>query len=231
LARFQYMDIQEHLFSMRDEKYASFQAKLIPTVAPESIIGVRTPLLREMAKTMLKDGTSDTFIAVLPHRFFEENQLHAFILSLIKDFEVCLCEVERFLPYVDNWATCDQMSPRCFSKNKARLLDSVRRWIVSRHEYSVRFAINMLMTHFLDDDFRVEYNDIVAGVRREEYYVQMMQAWYFATALAKQYGNTLPYLEKRCLNKWTHNKTIQKALESYRVGVEQKEYLKTLRWK
>ncbi len=231
MARSGNMDVQEHVFLLRDEKYASFQAKLIPTVAGERIVGVRTPLLREMAKTMVKDGVSESFTATLPHRYFEEDQLHAFILSLIKDFELCLCEVERFLPYVDNWATCDQMSPGCFVKNKGRLLDRIRQWIGSPHEYTVRFAINMLMRHFLDKDFRVEYNDIVAGVRREEYYVQMVQAWYFATALAKQYDETLPYLENRCLNQWTHNKTIQKAIESFRVNTGQKEYLKTLRWK
>ena len=228
-------EITNRLFELRDEGYAKMQEKIIPTVDPERIIGVRTPELRALAKELVngrKQGESlDGFLKELPHRYFDEDQLHAFIISLEKDFDVCVGEVETFLPYVDNWATCDQMSPKVFKKQPERLLPYITRWIGSGDTYTVRFAMGMLMEHFLGDNFNTGYADLVAGVRSEEYYVNMMAAWYFATALAKQYESVLPYLTERRLPVWTHNKTIQKAVESYRITPEQKEYLRTLRIK
>lgn len=223
------MSIRETLFSLREEEYAAFQAKLIPNVAPERVIGVRTPALRKLAKTLRGSGQAEEFLKALPHEFFEENNLHAFLLCEMKDFEACVQAVEDFLPYVDNWATCDQLRPGIFAKNKQALLPHIRRWIASERCYTRRFGIGMLMSHFLDEDFREEYLSLVSDIRSEEYYVNMMIAWYFATALAKQYEAALPYLETRRLAPWVHNKTIQKALESFRVSDGHKTYLKTLK--
>ena len=223
------MSIRETLLSLRDEKFAAFQARLIPNVAPERIIGVRTPALRKLAKTLHGNGQAEEFLKALPHEFFEENNLHAFLLCEMKDFDACVQAVEDFLPYVDNWATCDQMSPGVFRKNKQALLPHIRRWIASERCYTRRFGIGMLMSHFLDEDFREEYLSLVSDIRSEEYYVNMMIAWYFATALAKQYEAALPYLENRRLDPWVHNKAIQKALESFRVSDGHKTYLKTLK--
>ena len=223
------MSIRETLFSLREEKFAAFQAKLIPNVAPERVIGVRTPTLRTLAKTLRGSGQAEEFLKALPHEFFEENNLHAFLLCEMKDFEACVQAVEDFLPYVDNWATCDQMSPGVFRKNKQALLPHIRRWIASEQCYTRRFGIGMLMSHFLDEDFREEYLSLVSDIRSEEYYVNMMIAWYFATALAKQYEAALPYLENRRLDPWVHNKAIQKAVESFRVSDGHKTYLKTLK--
>ena len=223
------MSIRETLFSLRDEKFAAFQARLIPNVAPERVIGVRTPALRKLAKTLRGSGQAEEFLKALPHEFFEENNLHAFLLCEMKDFEACVQAVEDFLPYVDNWATCDQMSPGVFRKNKQALLPPIRRWIASEQCYTRRFGIGMLMSHFLDEDFREEYLSLVSDIRSEEYYVNMMIAWYFATALAKQYEAALPYLETRRLDPWVHNKAIQKAVESFRVSDGHKTYLKTLK--
>lgn len=225
------MSIRETLFSLRDEKFAAFQARLIPNVAPERIIGVRTPALRKLAKTLRGSGQAEEFLKALPHEFFEENNLHAFLLCEMKDFEACVQAVEDFLPYVDNWATCDQMSPGVFRKNKQALLPYIRCWIASERCYTRRFGTGMLMSHFLDEDFREEYLSLVSDIRSEEYYVNMMIAWYFATALAKQYEAALPFIENRRLDPWVHNKTIQKALESFRVSDERKTYLKTLKIK
>jgi len=197
----------------------------------EKEIGVRTPELRKLAKELAKREDIREFLNDLPHQYFDENQLHAFILSGEKDFEKCMEDLERFLPYVDNWATCDQTSPKVFRKHRKELLDAIRRWIESDHPYTVRFAIKMLMEHFLDEDFDPAYPEMVAEVRSEEYYIRMMIAWYFATALAKQYEAVLPYLEQKKLDVWTHNKTIQKAVESYRITEEQKIYLKSLKRK
>ena len=194
-------------------------------------IGVRTPELRKLAKELAKREDIREFLNDLPHQYFDENQLHAFILSGEKDFEKCMEDLERFLPYVDNWATCDQTSPKVFRKHRKELLDAIRRWIESDHPYTVRFAIKMLMEHFLDEDFDPAYPEMVAEVRSEEYYIRMMIAWYFAPALAKQYEAVLPYLEQKKLDVWTHNKTIQKAVESYRITEEQKIYLKSLKRK
>lgn len=224
-------EIRAELCRLRDGKYRDFQAKLIPTISPDTMIGVRTPALRAYAKQLLKRPDVEDFLNALPHESFDENQLHAFILSEMKDFDRCADEVERFLPFVDNWATCDQLSPKVFGKHHAELLPLVREWIDSGETYTVRFGIGMLMAHFLDADFDPGYPEWAAALRSEEYYVNMMRAWYFATALAKQYDSALPYLEQHRLDTWTHNKTIQKAVESYRISDEQKAYLRTLRIK
>ncbi len=224
-------EIRKELFGMQDKKYADFQRKLIPTVAPDRIIGVRTPELRKYAATLRGREDLSSFLHQLPHRYFDENQLHAFIISGIKEFDRCMDEVCRFLPHVDNWATCDQMSPKVFKKQRKDILPYLSAWISSGETYMVRFAIGMFMEHFLDGDFDPAYPEMIAHVRSEEYYVQMMIAWYFATALAKQYREVLPYLEKGRLDIRTHNKTIQKAVESRRITEEQKSYLKTLRKK
>jgi 3-methyladenine DNA glycosylase AlkD len=205
------------------------QIKIIPSADPESIIGVRTPELRNMAKDILKSGNHISFLEELPHKYFEENQLHAFIISGIKDLDECMEKLEIFLPYVDNWATCDQMSPKIFKKHKDVLLTHIKEWIESDKTYTIRFGVGMLMEHFLDEDFDPAYPEMVASIESDEYYVNMMRAWYFATALAKQYDAVIPYIEERRLDKWTHNKTIQKAVESYRITPEGKDYLKTLR--
>ncbi len=223
--------IREELFRLQDTGYRDFQMKLIPTAGPETMIGVRTPALRKYAKALVKAGQTDEFLKNLPHTYFDENQLHAFILSELKDYDLCIEETDRFLPYVDNWATCDQLSPRVFKKNHARLSEKIPEWISSQETYTIRFGTGMLMQHFLDEDFDPAYPETVAGIRSGEYYVNMMTAWYFATALAKQYETVLPYLEQRRLDSWTHNKTIQKAVESYRITAEQKEYLKSLKIK
>ncbi len=223
--------IQKELFRLQDEKYRDFQAKLLPTVEPDSVIGVRTPALRNYAKELWKQGDVQAFLDELPHRYFDENQLHAFLLSSMKDFDRCISEVDRFLPYVDNWATCDQMSPKVFKKHREGLLKSIREWMSSNQTYMVRFGIGMLMEHFLDEAYDPAYPEMVASVRSEEYYVNMMIAWYFATALAKQYESILPYIKEQRLEPWTHNKAIQKSVESYRITAEQKAYLKTLKVK
>ena len=283
-------EIQEKLFELQDVKYRDFMKKLIPTVDPATVIGIRTPDLRKLAAQLA--GREDIgefsgavphtyiaeFLAALPHTYFEENQLHAFLISGIRDFEKCLAEVERFLPYVNNWATCDQMSPKVFKKHRQELLPAIERWIragavdtaqrsagavaavvdeqksvtaagaaelsvginadcvdeqkaVTNTVYTVRFGIGMLMAHYLDEDFDPVYPEMVAAVRSEEYYVRMMAAWYFATALAKQYEAVLPFIEDRRLDNWTHNKAIQKAIESYRITPEQKAYLRKLKVK
>ncbi|MCR5485848.1 MAG: DNA alkylation repair protein [Clostridiales bacterium] len=222
-------EIIERLFRMRDGKYAEMQKKIIPTVEENSIIGVRTPELRSFAKELYGNKDAELFLSSLPHKYFDENQLHAFILSLEKDFDKCIVKTEEFLPYVDNWATCDQLSPKVFKKNREMLLPYIRKWIISDHTYTVRFAVGMLMQHFLDDSFKTEYADAVASIRSEEYYINMMRAWYFATALAKQYDEIIPYLEEKRLDGWTHNKTIRKSIESYRISEEKKQYLRSLK--
>ena len=222
-------EITAALFEQCDPAYREFQKKLIPTVDPETVIGVRTPALRSYARLLAKREDVSDFLDALPHRWFDENQLHAFIVSQIGDYPRCIAALERFLPFVDNWATCDQMSPKAFRKHRAELAERIRVWIRSDHTYTVRFGIGMLMEHFLDEDYRPEYPELVAGIRSDEYYVNMMIAWYFATALAKQYESVLPFIEDRRLDAWTHNKTIRKAVESDRIPDERKAYLKTLR--
>lgn len=220
-------DVQKSLFELRDEEYKQFSASLMPTVNPDTVIGVRVPLLRKLAKKT-KDS-KDVFLSSLPHDYFEENNLHAFIISDISDFDECIGQVERFLPYVDNWATCDGLRPKCFAKNKAKLLEHIQAWLCADEPYTVRFGIEMLMLHYLDEDFNPDMLQAVAKIRSDEYYVNMMIAWYFATALAKQWKESVSFLENKKLSTWVHNKTIQKAVESYRLSAEQKQYLKSLR--
>ena len=224
-------DIREDLFANQDVKYRDFQSKLTPTIEAKTAIGVRTPVLRKLAKAYSKRQDVDEFLADLPHKYFDENQLHAFILSEIKDFDECIGKLERFLPFVDNWATCDQMSPKCFKKNHEKLLPYLNKWIKSDDIYTVRFAIVTFMAHFLDEDFAEGYLKLVSDIKSDEYYINMAIAWYFATALAKQYDKTIPYIENKTLDVWTHNKAIQKSIESYRVTAEHKEYLKSLKIK
>ena len=222
-------EIIRALNKLQDIKYRDFQSVLIPNIDKERFIGVRTPELRKLAKELSKTNDIGGFTGVLPHYYFDENQLHAFIISETKSFDKCIDEVDKFLPYIDNWATCDQLSPKVFKKHKDELIEHIKRWIKSNKTYTVRFAIGMLMQHYLDDSFIHEYPDMVALVESEEYYINMMRAWYFATALAKQYEAVLPFIEEKRLDKWTHNKAIQKARESYRITEEQKEYLKGLK--
>ena len=224
-------EIRNELFNMQDVKYRDFQAKLIPTVEPETVIGVRTPQLRKYAGQVLKRDDIQDFLDDIPHKYFDENQLHSFILSGMKDYGRCIAEVDRFLPFVDNWATCDQMSPKVFKKHRPELLLKAEEWIASGETYKIRFGVGMLMEHFLDDDYDPKYPELVSKIRSEEYYVNMMTAWYFATALAKQYESVLPFIEDKKLDIWTHNKAIQKAVESYRITDDQKNYLKSLKIK
>ena len=222
-------EIQDLLFAKQDIKYRDFQAPLFPGVEKDRFIGVRTPDLKKLAKELFGSETANKFIETLPHRYFDENQLHAFIISLIKDYETCLKEVDRFLPYIDNWGTCDQLSPKVFAKHKDELIIPIKKWLKNKHTYTIRFAIGMLMQHYLDESFKEEYMKMVASIKSEEYYVNMMIAWYFATALAKQWNSSIKYIEDKCLDPWVHNKTIQKAVESYRINDDQKTYLKSLK--
>ena len=223
-------ELQQNLFGMRDAAYAAFIAKLTPGFPPSHFIGVRVPLLRTIARSFAKEeAASQSFLSHLPHSYYEEDMLHGMLISLIKDYDRCLDLTDRFLPYVDNWAVCDTLSPKVFAKHKAQLLENILRWSSSSHTYTCRFGLRMLMTHFLDDSFSADFLEIPAAIRSEEYYVKMMVAWFFATALAKQWEATLPYLENRQLDPWTHRKTIQKAIESYRIPPERKDYLRTLR--
>ncbi len=221
--------IEGRLFELQDPRYRDFHSRLMPTIDKETIIGVRTPALRKLAKEYAKMPESAEFLKQLPHRYYEENNLHGFLIEGIKDYDACMEAVNRFLPYVDNWATCDLMAPKVFAKHLSEVEEQARRWIASGETYTVRYGIGTLMRYYLDEHFSVAYPELVASVRSEEYYVNMMIAWYFATALAKQYEAVLPFLEQRRLPKWTHNKAIQKAVESYRITDEQKAYLKTLK--
>ena len=223
-------ELQQNLFGMRDAAYAAFIAKLTPGFPPSHLIGVRVPLLRTIARSFAKEeAASQRFLSHLPHSYYEEDMLHGMLISLVKDYDRCLDLTDRFLPYVDNWAVCDTLSPKVFAKHKAQLLENILRWSSSSHTYTCRFGLRMLMTHFLDDSFSADFLEIPAAIHSEEYYVKMMVAWFFATALAKQWEATLPYLENRQLDPWTHRKTIQKAIESYRIPPERKDYLRTLR--
>ena len=220
----------ERLFSLRDEKYAAFQRPLLPNLAPESIIGVRTPALRLLAKELRGSAEAEAFLAALPHRYFEENQLHAFLVAQERDYRRCIERLECFLPFVDNWATCDQLSPRVLGRHRAELLPEVRRWMASGHEYTCRFGIGMLMRYYLEPDaFSEEYLRWVAAVDREEYYVRMMQAWFFATALAKQWSAAEPYMHDGRLPDWVRRKAIQKAIESFRIPPAHKSHLRSLK--
>ena len=223
--------VKSELLAMADPKYKSFSAMLTPTVSPERIIGIRIPALRAYAKKLYKDGRASLILNEGEHEFFEENNLHAFLIEQIKDFEQCIYELERFLPRIDNWATCDSLRPKVLTANKDILLRKISEWINSEHEYTVRFAIECLMLYYLDEDFDESYLGLVAKVKRDEYYVKMMVAWYFATALAKHWDSARPYLDEHRLCEWVHQKTIQKACESYRITAEQKLILKNLRSK
>ena len=214
--------LSDVLFKNQDDAYRQMQVRLLPNIAPDTIIGVRTPVLRGIAKEM-EDRYH--FLKALPHSCFEENQIHCFLLEREKDFGFVISEIERFLPYVDNWATCDQLRPQCFRKNRKALLPYIRKWIASDEPFTIRFGIGMLMVHFLDDGYDKTLLELPASVDSEEYYVRMMIAWFFATALAKQYADALPYITTHRLDKWTHNKTIQKAIESDRVTPEHKKEL------
>ena len=218
--------IQSDLFNMRDDKFAKFNASLLPGLSQKSIIGVRTPELRKYAKTI---QNANKFLNKLPHTYFEENQIHAFILSDIRDFDTCVDLIDKFLPYIDNWATCDQMAPKIFAKNTNKLSPWVNKWIKSKHVYTVRFAIGVLMRYYMGDKFTPEYTEFVKNINTNEYYINMMRAWYFATGLAKHWDIMIKIIENNCLDLWTHNKTIQKAIESYRITKNQKQYLRQLK--
>ena len=223
------MSIYERLISYKDDKYKEFQSKLVPNIDSETILGIRTPDMRNIAKEVFGTEEANEFIKELPHKYYEENLVHFFLIAKIKDFDECVKEVERFLPYIDCWPVCDQATPAVFKKNHDKLLPLIKKWIKSKHVYTARFAIRMLMNEYLDKDFKEEYLELVASKTGDDYYLKMMIAWYFATALAKQYDASIKYIEKRKLDPWIHNKTIQKAIESFRVSVEHKEYLKTLK--
>ncbi len=227
------MNIPAKLFELQDLAYKEFHSKLMPTINPDVIIGVRTPHLRKLAKELLKTEPDvvKAFMTNLPHTYYEENNLHAFLLESIKDYNECIKALDVFLPYVDNWATCDSMSPKVFGKYPEELFFQITVWLKSDHTYTVRYAIGLLMRYYLDEQFEEKHLELVAGISSEEYYINMMRAWYFATALAKQYESALPWLTDKRLDMWTHNKTIQKAVESYRITKEQKNYLKSLKIK
>ena len=220
------MDIQKTLFSMQDTEYRDFHAKLMPNIDKSRIIGVRVPQIRALAKKIKNDAGD--FLENLPHKYYEENNLHAFLIAEIADFDECIKKLNAFLPYVDNWATCDSMKPKCFKKNRKKLLPEIEKWLKSKHEYTVRFGILMLMTHFLDEDFDEKYLERVSKIKSDKYYINMMIAWYFQTALSKKWENAIKYFENHTLSDWVHKKAIQKARESYRMTAEQKEYLKNL---
>ena len=225
------MDVIKELFKLQDIKYRDFVAKLIPTVDISKIIGIRTPILRRFAKDFNQSDKTEIFLKSLPHTYYEENNLHAYLLEQIHDFGTAITMTERFLPYIDNWSTCDTFCPKVFSKNADKLLPYIEKWLSIEHTYTKRYAISLIMRYFLDDKFDEKYLKFVADIHSDEYYINMMRAWFFATALFKQYNATVAYLENNILDKWTHNKTIQKAIESYRITKEQKEYLKTLKVK
>lgn len=221
--------LQARLFEVQDLKYKDFQARLMPTIDPETIIGVRTPALRAFAKEFSREPEAEEFLKALPHEYYEENNLHGFLIERIKDYDTAVAAIDAFLPYVDNWATCDLMSPKVLGKHLPELEGKIREWMSSDLTYTIRFGVEMLMSFFLDGQFKPEYLELVARLRSEEYYVNMMIAWFFATALAKQYDAALPYLLNRRLDPWVHNKTIQKSVESYRITDEHKAYLRTLK--
>lgn len=223
------MTVAEMIKQYADEKDAEFIAKLIPDKSRDLFIGVKTPQLKALAKELSADDIGEEFLEELPHKYFEEYQLHAFMISLIRNFDKALELTENFLPFIDNWATCDQLRPVSFKKHRSELISNVKRWIDSDHTYTKRFGLGMLMVHYLDEDFSPEYTDIAASVKSDEYYVNMMIAWYFATALAKQYDTTIKYIEEKRLDQWGHNKSIQKACESFRVPDDHKAYLRTLK--
>ena len=222
-------ELQQQLFALQDETYREFHSKLMPDINKEAVIGIRIPVLRRFAGEFAKKPEAREFLQQLPHQYYEENNLHMMLITGIKDYEKCMEEIQRFLPCIDNWATCDYPAPKCFARHKDQVLEEAKRWISSGETYVIRYGIGMLMRLFLDEDFSSEYLEMAAAVQSQEYYVNMMLAWYFATALAKQWDATVPYIEHHKLPDWVHRKTIQKAVESYRITPEQKEYLKGFR--
>ena len=223
------MTIYDRLFKVQDKKYKEFQSKLVPNIDPNTIIGVRTPDMRNIAKEVFGTKEAEEFLNELPHKYYEENLVHFFLIAMIKDFDECINKVEEFLPYIDCWPVCDQASSKVFKKNHDKLLPYIKKWMKSKHVYTARFAMRMLMNEFLDKDFKEEYLELVANKKGEDYYLKMMIAWYFATALAKQYDASVKYIEDKKLDPWVHNKAIQKAIESFRVTDEHKEYLRKLK--
>lgn len=224
-------EIRMRLYSLQDPEYRAFHSRLMPEVPMEKIIGVRIPLLRTLAKELNREGKGEVVFSSLPHETYEELNLHGFLIEYIRDYDSCVKALEQFLPYVDNWATCDMVSPKILGKHRDRLLEQIKAWIRSDHDFTVRYGLGMLMRYYLDEEFKAEYLELAAGIKREEYYVRMMVAWFFATALYKQYDASVQYLQERRLPQWVHNKTISKACDSQRMTKEQKEYLKSLRWK
>lgn len=225
------MDILNRLNELKDADYQKFHAKLVPNISSDSIIGVRIPILKRLAKELYSDPCKDDFMNEIPHRYYEENQLHIMMICMEKDFDKCIKELNAFLPYADNWAVTDQPSPKCFKKKHTELVPVIIKWLESDHVYTSRYAINIFMRELLDEDYKPHYSDLISIKRGDDYYLNMMRAWYFATALAKRYDDVIHYLENNELDKWTHNKTIQKACESFRVTEEHKKYLKTLKIK
>ena len=223
------MKIYKELQALKEKEYADFQAKLVPTIEPSTILGIRVPKLRALAKSYIRDQECQVFLDSLPHNYYDENMLHAILISEMKDYDKCINRLEVFLPYVDNWAVCDIMSPKLFKRYREDLMTRIKVWMASEETYTIRFGLGMLMTHFLDEDFRPEYLDMASSIRSDEYYVNMMIAWFFATALAEQWEVSLPYIEDKRLDDWTHKKAIQKARESLRISKEKKEYLKGLK--
>lgn len=224
-------DIQKRLFAFQDKEYRDFHAKLIPTINKDTIIGVRSPQIKLLAKEIYKENRYEDFLQSLPHKFYEENNIHGMLIGLQKDYDRALELLDEFLPYVDNWATCDMMKIGSFKKHLTELYIKIPEWLNSDKIYAVRFGIKMLMDYFLGDNFTSESADLVCAVKKDEFYIKMMIAWYFATALAKNYDEVVPYIENNLLEKWTHNKTIQKAIESNRISDEKKAYLRTLKIK
>ena len=223
------MNLVAKLMEVKDCKYKEFQAKLVPNINSDTILGIRTPEMRKIAKELFESNDYSSFLNELPHNYYEENLIHFFVISMIKDFDKCIKEVERFLPYVDCWPVSDQATPKSFRKNHDKLLPYIKKWIKSKHIYTSRFGIRMLMNEYLGDDFKKEYLDLVSSVKGDDYYLKMMVAWYFATALAKKYDETIPIFENHVLDEWVHKKAIQKAIESYRVSDEHKKYLRSLK--
>ena len=222
-------EIRDRLFALQDPEYRLFQSRLMPTVDPACVIGVRIPALRKLSRELAGTEQAAAFVRQLPHDYYEENNLHGFLIASLRDYGETVAALESFLPHVDNWATCDLLHPRAFDKRPEALPDQLFRWLQSDRTYTVRFAMGMLMSLYLDEAFRPGYADWIAGVKSEEYYVNMMAAWYFATALAKRWDDVFPYLTDHRLPVWTHNKAIQKAIESRRISPEQKQILRSLK--
>ena len=223
------MNIIDELLKVNDLEYVSFQSKLIPNINPNTILGVKTPELKRIAKELYKNNDYEIFLNSLPHKYFEENIIHGLVLSEIKDYDLCINYLDKFLPYIDNWAVCDQTNPKIFKKHKEEVLIKINEWIKSNEIYKIRFGVKTLMSHFLDDDFNKDYLKLPLIIKNEDYYVKMMIAWYYATALAKQYDEAIKIIESNDLDIFIHNKTIQKAIESFRVTDEHKKYLRTLK--